>query len=402
MKLFSKNSRLFLIGGVFNGIGMAVFSLLFNLYLEEYGFSKSDIGQILSYGSLGATVVAIPAALIIERFHVKKILFWSTILALIAYTSQIFFKTLPLIFLFGFMANLFISVYRIAIAPFFMRNSNKSERIYLFSFNAALGMISALVGALIGGYIPAILETLFNVSMVYAYEIALYLSIIATGISIIPFHYITQKPVPNEKTDIISKFKGYNWYLIIRLMIPKILIGLGAGLVIPFMNLYFSNVFNLESKQIGIYFSILQVFMFFGMISAPIISKKFSMLNFIVWTEVLSIPFMLILALTNYLPLAVIAFVLRGMLMNMSGPVSTNLEMELVAEKDQAFTNAISSLSWNGAWTISAHFGGLIIQKYSFTYSFYVTIVLYMMSATTYYLFLKKYKLATQREHKIV
>lgn len=398
LKCITPNARLFLIGGIFNGLGMAVFGLLFNLYLEEYGFSKGDIGRILSLGSLGATVVAIPAAFIIERTHVKKILVWSTLLATLAYFGQIYFKTLPLLFLFGFLANVFISVYRIATAPFFMRNSSKNERIYLFSINAALGMVSSLIGAMIGGYLPDwFLWLRFSDTVGSSYELALYFSIAASMISLIPFFMITQKPIPAEKTDIISKIRSYDWKIIGKLMLPKIFIGMGAGLVIPFMNLYFKNVFNLEAKQIGLYFSILQIFMFVGMIAAPAISKKFSMLSFIVWTELISVPFMLVLALTNQLGLAVIAFVLRGMLMNMSTPVASNLEMELVKEEDQPLTNAISSLGWNGAWTISAHFGGAIIEKYSFQYSFYVTIVLYILSASTYYLFLKSYRIATQK-----
>lgn len=75
------------------------------------------------------------------------------------------------------------------------------------------------------------------------------------------------------------------------------------------------------------------------------------------------------------------------MLMNMSTPIASNLEMEIVKEEDQPLTNAISTLAWNGAWTISANFGGAIVEKYSFQYSFYVTIVLYISSAASYYFF---------------
>lgn len=398
LKQITPNAKLFLFGGIFNGLGMAVFGLLFNLYLEEYGFSKTDIGRILSLGSLGATVVAIPAALIIERTHVKKILFWSTILATFAFLGQIYFKTLPLLFLFGFLGNVFISVYRIAVAPFFMRNSNKSERIYLFSINAALGMLSSLLGAVIGGWLPDFFRK-FHLApnLGVAYEMALYVGIVASAIAIVPFFFITQKPIPVDRTDFLAKIKNYDWKIIGKLMVPKMLIGMGAGLVIPFMNLYFKNVFNLETSQIGYYFSILQVFMFVGMMAAPVISRRFSMLNFIVWTELISVPFMLILALTNNLGLAVGAFILRGMLMNMSTPIASNLEMEIVKEEDQPLTNAISTLAWNGAWTISANFGGAIIEKYSFQYSFYVTIVLYISSAASYYFLLKGYKLATSR-----
>ncbi|MCK9331254.1 MAG: MFS transporter [Candidatus Cloacimonetes bacterium] len=391
IKLFSSNAKLFLFGGLFNGIGLSVFSLLFNLYLKENGFSESQIGQILSWGSLGAAVVAIPAAILLERVHVRKILIWSTILAGIAYFFAIFSKLLGLIFFFMFLANMFITVYRVSIAPFFMRNSTKKERIFLFSSHHAITMLSQLLGFIIGGYLPKILQsTGITDNISSAYEYSLYISILGTLISILPFLKIQQADIPEKRSNFIQGLTKYNWPIISRLMIPKILVGLGAGLVIPFMNLYFKIVFNADSAKIGSYFSIMQVFLFLGMLSAPQLSKRFGMINTIVLTELFSIPFMLILALSNNLPLAVVAFVARGTLMNLNLPVSANFEMELVNPNEQAFTNAISTLSWQGAWTISSWLGGQIIEKYSFAWSFYVTIVLYFLSACTYYLFFHK------------
>ncbi|HPY95910.1 MAG TPA: MFS transporter [Candidatus Cloacimonadota bacterium] len=391
LRLFSKNAKLFLFGGIFNGIGLSVFSLLFNLYLKEHGFTESQIGQILSWGSLGSALVAIPAAMLLERVHVKKILIYSTVLACLAYFFSIFSKTLSLIFIFMFFANSFITVYRVSIAPFFMRNSTKSERIYLFSVSSALSMLSQLFGFIIGGYLPKlVLFTKLTDNLSLAYEIALYISIVGTMVSIFPFLFIKQAEIPKNPTNMFAKIKGYNWPIISRLMIPKVLVGFGAGLVIPFMNLYFKNEYNLESETIGFFFSVMQVFLFIGMMSAPYITKKFGMMQSIVLTELLSIPFMFILAMSRYLPLAVIAFIMRGTLMNMNLPISSNFEMELVKPNEQSFTNAISTLGWQGAWTVSAWAGGQIIEKYSFEFSFYVTILAYFLSAVTYYIFFKK------------
>ncbi len=388
IKLFSSNAKLFLIGGFFNGIGMAVFSLLFNLYLKEHGYQETQIGQILSWGSLGSVVIAIPAAIILEKVSFKYVLILSTILAGFGYAFSVFFKNLSLIFFFMFFANMFISVYRVSIAPFFMQNSTKKERLYLFSIHSAMMMISQLLGFLIGGYCPDLLLS-FNICLTLpkAYEISLYLSVLGTLVSLIPFAKLkaSQQFIRSYKSKF--RLKDYNWPILFRLMLPKLLIGFGAGMVIPFMNLYFKNEFNLSSGKIGTIFSLMQVVMFIGMILAPLISKKLGMINMIVLTEMISIPFMFILALTRLLPLAIIAFILRGTLMNMNLPVSANFEMELVKPNEQAFTNALSSLAWQGSWTISTYAGGFIIEKYSFAFSFYITIFTYLISASLYYFF---------------
>ena len=391
IRLISPNARFFLVGGLFNGLGMSVFTLLFNLYLKEFGYSETVIGHILSAGALGAAVIAVPAAMIIERFHLKHILILGTILSSLSYGLQVFFRDIHFILFFSFTATMFITVYRVSVAPFFMRNSTPSERIHLFSLSYAMMMFSQLLGFFIGGFLPkAALSLGLASTMTDAYRFSLYTSIVLTMISVIPFLSIEQRPVPRVKSTFTERIRRYNWGIILRLMIPKIFVGMGAGLVIPFMNLYFKIVFNLSAESIGIYFSVLQVFMFFGMLSAPFLTKRFGMIKSIVLTELLSVPFMLALALTHHLPLAVMAFILRGTLMNMNIPISSNFEMELVKEADQPFTNAISMLAWNGAWTVSAHWGGKIIEEYSFSFSFYITIALYVISAVTYYFFFRR------------
>lgn len=390
IKMISPNARYFLVGGLFNGLGMSVFSLLFNLYLKDFGYSETVIGHILSAGALGAAVVAVPAAMIIERFHLKHVLILGTLLSSISYGLQVFFQDIQFILFFSFTATMFITVYRVSVAPFFMRNSTPTERIHLFSLSYAIMMLSQLLGFFFGGFLPKLTMGLgLAGSLTEAYRLSLYTSIVLTMISVIPFLSIEQRPVPRIKSRFAERIRRYNWGIILRLMIPKIFVGMGAGLVIPFMNLYFKIVFKLQAETIGIYFSILQVFMFFGMLAAPFLTRRFGMIKSIVLTELLSVPFMLTLALTHNLPLAVMAFILRGTLMNMNIPISSNFEMELVREADQPFTNAISMLAWNGAWTVSAHWGGRIIEEYSFSFSFYITIALYVISALTYYFFFK-------------
>jgi len=48
-------------------------------------------------------------------------------------------------------------------------------------------------------------------------------------------------------------------------------------------------------------------------------------------------------------------------------------------------------VAWNLSWMVSAFLGGRIIEKYSFEYSFFVTIILYILSSTTYYILFRKF-----------
>lgn len=391
LQAFSGNVRLFIWGGLFNGLGMSVFSLLFNLYLKEHAFTETSIGQILAAGSLGAALAAVPAALILERVRIKRVLIWSTVLSSVCYALMIAARDVPFLRLMSLAATMFVTFYRISASPFLMTHSGSDERIYVFSIHSAVVMLSSLVGFLFGGFLPQIIITAgLTRDIARSQELSLYFAVAASMLAIIPFMRIASVPPAILRTGqgFVHKLKSYDWAVIWRLMIPKILVGLGAGLVIPFMNLYFRNEFDLDSGRIGFFFSLMQVGLFLGMIAAPLLTRRLGMVGSIVLTELLSVPFMLILALTRNLPLAVAAFVMRGTLMNMNLPIAANFEMELLKPEDRPFTNAISAISWNGSWTVSAALGGMILERYSFAFSFYLTIGFYLLSATSYYLLL--------------
>ncbi len=391
LRAFSPNVRLFILGGLFNGLGMSVFGLLFNLFLKEQGFTEGGIGRIISAGALGATIAAVPAALVLERVRIKKVLIWSTVLAAVSYALMIRFRTASILMPASLAATMFVTFYRISASPFLMAHGDPSRRIYAFSMHSAVGMLSSVLGFSLGGYLPEVLQKWgLAPDTTTAQEASLYFAIAASLVSIVPFMGIRSLP-PQARhggRTFVHRLRAYDWPVIWRLMVPKILVGLGAGLVIPFMNLYFRGEFGLASGEIGLYFSIMQVGLLFGMLAAPLVTSMFGMVGSIVLSELASIPFMLVLALTRNLPLAVVAFVMRGSLMNMNLPIAANFEMELLREEDRPFTNAVSSVAWNGAWTVSTALGGSIIEKFSFAWSFYMTIGFYLLSAASYWLLL--------------
>lgn len=176
-----------------------------------------------------------------------------------------------------------------------------------------------------------------------------------------------------------------------KLIVPLFIIGMGAGLVIPFLNLYFLQRFGLESDVIGRIFSIGSLFAVTGFLIGPALAKRMGLIKTVVVTQLLSIPFFLILAFTHHLYVAIAAFMFRGALMNMAWPMYNNFAMEMVPEKNQAGVNSVLSLGWNLSWMVSTSLGGVIIEKSGFQTIMLTTIVVYIASSLSAWILFGKH-----------
>jgi predicted MFS family arabinose efflux permease len=390
LKLFSGNARLFLIGIFFVGLNYAGFMLLLNLYFKEIGFTEDLIGEVLSFTAWGMALVSVPAALIIPRVSIKKILIFSVLLAGFFYLLQATLVERSQLLAASLILGMSSTVARVAAAPFLMRYSTPRERTYLFSLHFGIYLVAAVVGSLGGGYLPDLFSHM-GVSRAVAFRYSLYASVFLGLLSLIPFLMIRTDVKAKERSE---SRKGWDKklltersLLLFRLCLPFFIVGMGAGLVIPFLNLYFRERFDADAGTIGLYFALLEFFMLAGILVGPVLSRKVGMIKTIVFTQLSSIPFMLVLAFSYHLPLAVGAFLLRGALMNMGQPISTNFAMEKVKEEEHALTNALLMLSWTGSWAVTANLGGRLIKAYSFTPPLLITVGLYVISSILYYIF---------------
>jgi len=173
--------------------------------------------------------------------------------------------------------------------------------------------------------------------------------------------------------------------LILRATAPAFLVGFGAGLTVPFLNLYFRNRFGLGPERIGFLFSVAQVLTMAGFLLGPMLARRFGKVRAVVATELLSIPFFLVMAVTGRLWLAVGAFWMRGALMNMNGPVSQAFLMEVVPRRDHAAANAVRMFAWNGSWMLSTAAGGWIIEGHGYRPVMFATMGCYLAASVTFW-----------------
>ena len=366
-------------------MGFSGFMLLFNLYLKTAGFSEGKIGNIITAATWGTLIMAIPASVAIRKFSIKFILIISIPIIMLSRIIQISTLNYQLIITSGFIAGLVSVFSQVASAPFFMRNSTPRERPYLFSMNFAFSLVAGILGSIMGGFLPGIIEkTGLIPCLTYRYTMYIFGGMVLAAL--IPYLMIKEEAVSGtaERLHFRSSKR-----IIVKLFLPNLVTGIGAGLSIPFINLYFKDVFHTATDLIGIFYGIQQVMMIMGLLVTPLLAARIGKIRTVVISQLVSIPFLIIMGITHNLALAVVAFFLRGALMNMAQPLFSNYAMERVRHDDQAFTNALLVIAWTAGWGASASIGGLLIEHYSYALPFFTTSLLYLISTILIFAFFK-------------
>lgn len=80
LREFNRNVRLFFAFGTSINAGMALFSLLYNLYLLRLSYQEDFIGQVASMAPLATGLLALPTGILSDRLGRRPFLIASGLL----------------------------------------------------------------------------------------------------------------------------------------------------------------------------------------------------------------------------------------------------------------------------------------------------------------------------------
>jgi len=394
LNCFSRNACLFL-GYIFLiSLSLGIYEVIFNLYILRLGFREDFLGLMLSLVSISTGLFAIPAAMFCDRVGRKSTLLLSCLLLLfsfaVLYTTT---STLLLIF-FSILYGVSSSLKIVTASTFMVENSTSHERMHLFSMYYLLYTIGVMIGNFAGGILPQTFTSSLKIDPAdpTGYQLSLYASLTAVLISLLPLIFIkNKKPALPGKSDLFSTLSStLRSKTIQKLVLVNGLIGMGWGLALPYFNVYFDIVLGASSRQIGFIFSLSQVVMMFTLLFVPILTEWLGKVKVVALVQLSSIPFLLLFTSTSLLTIAAFGYIMRSAIMNMSNPILSSFNMEVVSEDQRATVN---SLIWMSCYTcvgLSTYAGGLMMAHNYYSLPFLLTCILYVVATVLYYLFFEK------------
>lgn len=376
-----RNVRLFFVSNLLYQFGTGLFSVLYNLYIRELGYADAMSGTVVSMQSIATAVCFIPIGLFGDRMNRGKLLVIGALGSGIILTGRALFESESSMLVLAVLTGLFATMFQVLAIPFLADNVAKSERLRMFSIYSAFVLAAQVAGSLSGGVVSDLLQYA-GLSELLSLKFVLLAGGIAALCAFLPLltmrdnkalrvassseARLEASPPPSSR---IAQESGF----ILKFAIVQLLIGIGSGLVVPYLNLYFTNRFAVSLSGMSLLLSLGQVMTIVSMLIGPTLANRIGQIKAIVVFQTLSLPFLLLTGFTNLIVVASISFLFRQALMNAANPLVSATLMDRVSPSKQSLANSCMQTAFMLGWATMGPVQASIIAAHGYYWGYAIT-----------------------------
>jgi MFS family permease len=398
---YRRSIKLFLTVPILFGLYYAIRSLFFNFYILSMGMDRGFLGIANGMTPMATLILAFPIGVLTDRIGRKRTVLIGMTVAAAGYLAFLSTQNEFLVLATLLVTGVGETMYFIAATPLLTRLTTQENRVAIFSLRSALFSVSGVVGSFIGGQMPLWFDSWFGIQpeTFGSYRGILFTVFFLLLLTLIPVSMIPRGDGEARKAATSNPVKGQMWKnlgsllkkkVVWQLFLPNLAIGLGAALMVPYLNLFLREKFFASDQLLGMLFSVSALITGFGTLLSPWLARKLGgRIHALVVSQTTSLVFLLVLGFSPWMGLAVLGFWGRNAFMNMAQPLYNAFSMEQVSENEQGTLNSMLSLSWNTGWALMPMVSGFIQEHYGFNPIFVTTGILYAISTVMIWIFFK-------------
>jgi MFS family permease len=372
------------------------FIAILPLYMKAEHYTDSQFAHFTSYRYLGMLSLALFVGMFIKGRRILPLIYGAAIgvpfFALLIVIG-VYIHSTALLLIAHLLWGTAYTFIQIPILPYILKNAPKEQLTLSITLNFATWSIASIFGGLLIALFNGFDKNLFN-------ERNLLFAISTIGFTAVYFVFRISKkeyiPLSVSKT---GNLKDYDWKIISKALIPTTVIAIGAGFTIPFMSLFFSNVHSMTTSTFSFLNFLTAILVTIVAVYVPSIKNRFGYLRAIPTTQSIAIGALIIVATTQYYNhldaavfIAAVFYMLRQPFMSAAVPMTSEVTMKYVGERNREMVSALTSSIWSGSAYFSA-IGFAILRHLNMPYVniFLITAVTYAVGVTMYYFLLVDY-----------
>lgn len=407
---FQRDARLILVVSLVTGAAVSLYWIDFNLYLAALGYETSTIGLISTIGSVAGALVAFPASAASDRLGRRAIIAVGTGVGLLALIGLIASDALPFIIVSVVLWSAGGQAVQVVLMPYMTEHSDRSHRNELFAVQFAIMNVTNVLAAILGGVVATVAASWMGLDPggpdTYRLILVIMAVLVAAGLGTValltddrPRQILGPRlralgepaafPRDPRRSRSVLGITIRNRTRFVRLLLPSLLISIGAGQIIPFLNLFVQRKFGLDLTSLNAVFAVTSMGTIAAILFQPRLARRFGQITSVVIVQGASIPFLVVLGFSPVLWMVILAMAVRSSLMNAGNPIFNAFAMEHVSPVERATLSAAMSLLWQAGWVIGGAFYAVLQAVLGFeagyNVNFVTIIVLYSVATAMYW-----------------
>ena len=392
IRQFTPNVRKLILSNVTRAFAWGITSTILNIYLLTLGYSNAFLGVLMALNAFSMALSSIAAGTYASRVGPKYSIIVGLLTSAIVGFTRVVFPFPDVLMITAVLAGIGAALINVSYGPLMTRSCTAYERTHAFGTSQSLTILSSFFSNTLAGFLPGVIALFLGIpfSSALALQLALLAHVIPLALSIIPMLTIHEMevPKPDLNNELQSELKPVQRNEVRKLAfkfgIVNLLIGLGAGFVIPYLSIFFWEFYNLPLPIIGLVQGLGSLSVAIGTFLSPVLSTRIGKVKTVLFSQALSLPFLLFIATIINPYIAIASYILRVVLMNAGGPVDRTLRMELTPENWRPNMEAVTSFAWNFPWAFSTLVTGPLFDLELYLIPFWFTLTSYS-AATLFY-----------------
>lgn len=402
----NRNVQLILFGGSLHALSNSILWVLTTFLIYGLGGSNSDLGWILGTANIAGITIGFLASFLADRTRKDLILILSLLIEIIGVFILSIGTTLDMIFIGQILVSSgSTAVYPVITAYFSLSiPSNKKNRV--FGTNFLFNNIASAAGGVISYFIlrSENLDSITTLNLDILREvirISMYILILTTLFSFLLSEkyilseldeigtYTELKTIQNTKSyhTIINPgyFEKHTLTIILLSLLSSYIIGLGAGISIPYFPRFFFDIYKIDLANLNLLFSAMIVFTaIWGKINANL-ADRWGRNQLIAINQMVSVLLLFLLSSIPPFSLAFLALFVRNAAMNGTGPLFNTIQMDYSPRRYRSLVNAVNSIAWGLFFSLGQIFGGRLVDYFGFSIPFIITATLYFLATLPFF-----------------
>ena len=378
MREYNRNVQLFFLYGISINAGMALFSLLYNLYLLRLSYQEDFIGQVASMAPLATGLLALPTGMLSDRIGRRPFLIGSGLLMAVSQLGMCF-ATSPLALLaYAFVGGIGSAFVWVNHVPFLSDNSHPSQRAEALVIWSALQVVIRMLMSVAGGLMPGVMGYFIGVStdMPEPFRYSLLIGAVFSFVAVFPLMRISglagqQRPAEASAEDAADDLPiSRTWRVFAGIATLSATRGFAMGLTYPFFNVFFEEQHNLGPAAIGAIFFLSQLVSLPATFAAPTMVRRFGATSTILAARGFGGGAVGVMGSLVSLPVTVVMFLFARIGEVIDNPTDQNFSTRVLPRRYWARVQGFRVCGFQMLSFAGSLYGGMLILEHGYWAAF--------------------------------